>query len=286
MRVVVKALALLLLTLTLLSGCTAKLVYNQLGWLVPLYFDNYLALNGEQKKMLNGIVDRQIEWHRQHELPRYAAFLEKASNDLASGLTLAAMDENNKTARVLWDDLITQLLPDIATLMSTLSDEQVAHLFKKWGDDLDSFATDSVKVSEKKQRANGVKNTRDLVETWVGSLNKEQRKLIDRWASEQYVPLGKETYQYQLAWLDEYRAAMSLRQNQAELAARLRRLLVTPEQLGPPEYQKQINANTSTTQSLMVVLDATFTPEQRASGVKKLRSYASDFSELAKRRGG
>ena len=71
-----------------MAGCSAtRLVYNQLDWGIVWYLNGFFSLEEEQEEELRAAVTRNLEWHRQTQLPKYAQFCRELDAELANGVT-------------------------------------------------------------------------------------------------------------------------------------------------------------------------------------------------------
>lgn len=279
----IRILALVLSCTFLLSGCTVKFVYNQLDWVIPWYFNNYLDLKDEQRDMLKEIVDRQLAWHRENELPRYAQFLNESAIYVEDGFTKEELLSQNEKMQGIWDDLIEHILPDAVMLMSTLSEDQLEHLYEKLDDNMEEYIDDYIEVGDEKVRKRHAKDTKRVFKFLVGSVNDEQKDIIKHWAENEYVSMEQEFLEYQKRWQAKYRLALAQRSNKAFLTEEFEILFKEPESLWGPGYQEKVDRNTEVSQNLFIKLDQKLTQNQREKLLSKLNAYSQDFIELSRK---
>ena len=97
----------------LLAGCSAtRLLYNQLDWGIVWYLNGFFSLTGEQKDALRESVERNLEWHRKTQLPKYAEFARALDRDIAGEVTVELLDRRNKEIISFWDEFVLQTVPD------------------------------------------------------------------------------------------------------------------------------------------------------------------------------
>ena len=77
---------LLLCTLVLGGGCTASFTYNHLDWLIPWWVDDYVDLTRDQRRELRIHLQPALTWHREVELGRYLALIDRIEADLEPGV--------------------------------------------------------------------------------------------------------------------------------------------------------------------------------------------------------
>ena len=115
--------------LLVVSGCGPRLIYPQLNWLVPFYVDDYISLNPEQSSLLEERLLRVLEWHCRTQLPAYARLLREMAKDFEDPLHPVRYERlqyysNQFTTH--WQELSKEIGPQIADILATSSDEQLA----------------------------------------------------------------------------------------------------------------------------------------------------------------
>jgi len=55
----------LVLGFLVLTGCSSKLAYNNLDWLIYWYMDDYVELNDSQEAIFDIKLEGWIDWHRE-----------------------------------------------------------------------------------------------------------------------------------------------------------------------------------------------------------------------------
>ena len=265
----------------LISGCAVKFVYNQLDWAIPWYLDDYMSLNGTQEEVFEERLQKYLRWHRTTQLPEYGAFLEQVADDLEAGMTQDGIRRIQERTRELGSVLIERLVPDMVALFQHASDDQVKELFEKFREDNREYRKEYIEVSGKEQRKRRAKEIEAYVERWTGRLNSEQKELI-REGTAQYALMGQEFLDARLAWQEEFRRILGLRQDQPAFEKALTGLLLA-ENFGQTDtFARKFDHNQQLLESLYFRLDKTLTKGQRSRAVEKLRSYAKDFHELAR----
>lgn len=265
----------------LLSGCAVRFVYNQLDWLIPWYLDDYIELEGPQKAQFRTRLEAYLTWHRHEQLPQYADFLEQVATQAEQGLSEADVASIQVRTQQLAQVLVDKLQPDMLDLFAMATDEQVDGLFERFAEDNETYRKDVLALSAKEQRKQRAKEARHYAERWTGSLNKQQRQLIEDW-SQNYAIMGDEWLETQLIWQQEFRRVLALRHDRTAYDAAFKHLLAHPEFGRSEVLEQKLAHNESAVIQLYLHLDQSLTKEQRAHMVKKLRSYADDFRSLAK----
>ena len=270
----------LLLVLLLLSGCAVKFVYNQLDWAVPWYLSDYMSLNSTQEQVFEERLNRYLAWHRKTQLPEYGAFLEQVAEDLEDGMTPPSVQRIQARTRQLGQALIERLVPDMVALFQHASDQQLVELYDKFAEKNKEYTEEYLEVSEKEQRKRRAKDIESYVERWTGGLSSAQEALI-RDATDQYALMGGEFLEARLAWQEEFRRVLAMRNDKQAFEKALTRLLLAEDFGRSEEFERKYAHNQKLLESVYLRLDQSLSKKQRAQAVKKLRSYAGDFYELA-----
>ena len=181
----------------LLVGCSVlRIGYSQAPTFAYWWIDAYVDLDDEQTSKLREAVDRWFEWHRRVEMPRYAALLARAQREvmeptLSTDQLCAWRDEAQRGL----DRALEQATPALATLMLSLTAEQLRHMERKMAKDGDELKQGFAQ-SDKAERAQAAfKRTLERFETFYGKLDNAQRARLaqllaaspfdaDRWVAE------------------------------------------------------------------------------------------------------
>jgi hypothetical protein len=281
-------LARFLLTVLLLAGlagCGASLVYPRLDSLVGLYLRGLVSLDGSQSVSLGSTLERNLEWHRSEELERYDAFLQGLASRVRAGLTREGLEDAAQQAEVYWRRIFEQAAPGYTSLAATLSDRQVRELLESLQQaDEKTWREYSGRTSEDRY-AQREKSLRKNIERMTGPLSPQQRRLVHDYAWTAR-PFMLEWRENRRLWREELAATLRLRSGPPPaFAERMRVLIAEPDRLWTPEYRKAIATSRADFLDLMVRLDATLTPQQRALTQERLLALAKEVRDLAQRRG-
>ena len=266
------------------SGCSVKLVYNQLDWLIPWYLSDYLDMNGEQDDFFDERLQRYLAWHRKSQLPEYASLLRSIADDVNDGLNEQEIQRFQRETERLAGVLMERLAPDVVAVFADASDVQLAQLYKALDKDGERYRKRYVKQSLQQQQESQVDDVIDTIERWTGSLNDEQELLVSQWGK-QYQPMGDELYQAGLKWRAEFKQTLKGRGEAERYSARLTSLLTTPDFGWSNAFKLTMLENKQSLSQLYFALDKTFSKKQRKHIIDTLREYAEDFEQLAKEGG-
>jgi len=264
------------------SGCTVKLTYNFLDWVLYWELKDYVKFNRDQRLLVKDEISQLIDWHRSDELPQYADQLEKLSAGLVSGLTVEQLAESYNKLRHSWQRIVIKTLPAAVDIISNLNDQQVndffAMLIEKEGDDAKAIENGTSTRTVKKR---GAYVSKKLVEV-IGPLNGAQKALITQWAQRM-----KPTKEFSLAqaiqWRTKMQAVLAERHNEQQLQKNLMVLFANPDQLRSASYRRVIDKNKHLVMQLLLDLNQTLTHQQRSKLVKKINGYIEDFRDLSDR---
>jgi len=165
----------------LLAACsTASVAYRNAGMLyenAPSFLlwslDDYIDLTVDQKDLAQERLRQALEWHRRHELPAYAQFLETLDAQAQAGLTQDALRMGQERLRGFYRAIAEHVLPDAADLFATLDASQIDDLERRL-----AKADRRMLDEAAKSRARATGRAIDHLEAWTGRLTPEQRDLV------------------------------------------------------------------------------------------------------------
>jgi formate dehydrogenase maturation protein FdhE len=272
--------ALLLIILTAIPGCSTKIAYHFLDNILSWQLNSYVDLQGEQKKLAQGHFKTFHAWHRLTQLPLYIEYLEGMQS---------LLDQENVSAKELHDasnelqDLIDismqELLPALVEIFSTLSDEQVQELLENLDKDSEEYRDEYVDVTSKKQRKLRVEEIRSYVDRFIGRFSSQQKDLLSQWAESMQAYEALLLKQKQ-QWKSDVAAAMVVREDKTLLAEHLAGLVVYRTDDWDPELEAILDHNQELTFDMLAQLFNSRSESQRAKTRKKIQSYIETCREL------
>jgi Family of unknown function (DUF6279) len=277
-----RALVLLAAACALLAGCgtVVKLAYNNADYALRVAAHEWFDLHGEQSDRMRARIEAFHAWHRANELPKYARLFDGAADRVERGLkredVVWALDE----VRLRYRALAEHAVEDVAPVVATFTPANYAAFEKKLAEDNAKFTKDVINIDPAKRDRNRVKAMTGRFDEWLGSVTPEQEELIRRFARggaavlpvmmDDRVRRQKELVQI----MEAYRTSPELRE-------KLTVYMVDIERGRGPEYAKMAQAREAEFIQLMLDMDRTLAPKQRAHAVAKLRRYADEFETLA-----
>jgi hypothetical protein len=272
---------LLLLALTGLAGCSGlRLAYNNADTVVRWMADDYFALEGAQLEDFKERLAGFHAWHRSEELPRYSVLMTSASGKLADGLTPAELLWAWENVIGRYRRMADYAAPDLAVVLATLTPVQFDRLDKKFADSGVEFTKKYLKGSEAEQRKRRDKRTLELMREWFGDLSDEQETQI-KLASARLPLLYAQRLQNRQRRQSEFIALLKAYRSAEELEPRLRLWLTAWEEGATPDYRRASELHRELYVQLLLELDRSLTPVQRAHAVTRLNDYADAFTALA-----
>ena len=271
MALLKKIYLLLFIILLFISGCsTGKLFYDFGDEMVSWQIDNYFDLTSKQEEWIEERLRSHLDWHRKEELPLYRDFLIEVQNRSGDGLTMSELDEgyamlDQKRVRTL-----ETLLPDTATFLAGISQEQVNTLEKKMIEDNQEMEEELESPEELLRERR--ENFWEQMEDWFGDFSEDQQVKINRmhteWFSGSADPMVsrlERRRKSQMQFLSQLRSS----QDKAELEKWLRSSVI--KWAGETDSAKQVRILRNKKRILQV--DKLLTHEQRTHAVRELDEW-------------
>ena len=262
-----------------LAGCSAiRLAYDNADSYLRWRAGAYLDVHGDAAEELDGRIDAFLDWHRAKALPQYARLSEEAAKRLADGLSQGDVVWGYDALQAQARESLRAAAEQLGPMLDRLSPEQVRYLEKRLAEDNRKFARENLKGSETERRKLRVKRLQDRLEEWVGKLNQAQIDRIRQYAER--APLTDEHSERDRKRLQsEFLTVV----RKHEAAKRLPELAAHWQQGRDPAFAALNEAWRKEFYALLLDLDRSLTPAQRARAVASFRRYAEDFAVLAGR---
>ena len=270
-------LAILLALALFVGGCSmVRIGYDYIdrfaAWMAVDYFD----LEADQRDAFDKHFARIYVWHRRHELPDYAVLFSDTQTRIRRGLSADDVQWLINSAKLRYARLARQAAPDVAALLSTLSDAQIAHFFKAVEKDNQKYLREyRSRDSEQARRAAQRKRALSQIEDWTGSLSSQQEEQIT-------ALLLKTPLADRLRRQREFRALTIHRKEPREaFTRRVRDWLVNWESGRTPEADRLIAESWQKRAEFLAAVDKLLTPEQRRHAIDRLQQFIDDFRQLS-----
>ena len=270
---------LLAVALSLLGGCSGvRLAYDNADTYLRWRAGNYLDLHGEAADDLDERIGAFLRWHRAKALPEYARLAEEAERRLGDGLSREDVVWGYDSVRTHVSRSLAEAAQRIAPLLDRLNDEQIRHLEARLQEDNRKFARENLRGSEKERRKRRAERLEDRLEDWVGRLSEAQQQRVREFSER--APLTAQMRDQDRKRLQgEFLSILRSRAAQK----RLPELAAQWERGRDPAFVKANQAGREELFALLLDLDRTLSPEQRARAQGHFRRYSEDFAVLASR---
>ena len=273
--------ATVLLLCLLATACTTKIAYNYLDWIIEWYVSDLVTLNDDQEWKLTEVIDQELLWHRQTQLPQYVNALEQLSTDIEYGLTFESLNRFYQTNENAWSSLKRHVTPDVTRLFKTLNDSQVEELLKNLEQQNLELEEEYVnKPADERMKQRSERMT-DHIESWTGDLNKKQKRLINNW-SRQVNPLSKQWIATRRAWQASLGQILRNYRGKPEFDNLIHDLFYNSRKFWPQWYHDAFYDNVYLTLHMFANLSKQFTPEQKQHLLGELRHLRRNLQELQK----
>jgi len=270
-------------TLLVLTGCSSKLAYNNLDWLIYWYMDDYVELTDSQKAIFDSKLDSWIDWHRREQLALYREQLKQVIQDIQQDrLTKAVIAEHLNQANAHIMTVRAKITPELASLASRLNDEQVVYLFaaiQKENDKEQQEIDDYNALSAQEKLNKRIDNAEEQFEERLGKLTSAQRALIANSVTH-YTSTRENWLAYRLTMQNEARKLFAGRRANPEFEQQLTHLLNNPDDYRSLKYIADRQANRDAYLTLASKLAATITDKQKSHLIKNLQDIVDDISDL------
>lgn len=269
----------LLAALALLAGGCAgalRIAYDNADAFARWKADGYVRLSGADSDELDQRIDAFFAWHRARALPQYAALAREAALRLERGLSQADLVWGYDSLVAQGSESLRAAAGDLAPLLDRVGAAQLEHIERGLAEDNRKFAREYLRGSEEERRKRRVRRTVERLQDWVGRLSEEQVERVRQYAER--VPevdelRDRDRRRLQAGFLEIVRAGRA--------RERLAGYLVRWQEGRDPAYAVAGEAFRREFHSLLLDLDRSLAPAQRARAVARLRGYADDFAALA-----
>lgn len=263
----------------LLCGCsTVRFAYENADAYLRWKAGSYLDLSGDDAEELDDRIDDFHAWHRKNELPKYVKLAGEAEQRFADGLSRQDLVWGYDSLRAQMRESLRKGAELIAPLLDRLTPEQIGQIERRIAEENRQYYRDHLRGSERERRRKRARFAVDRLEDWVGKLTQAQGERVREYAER--APMVDELRDRDRRRLQkDIIAILRAREARARLAERV----ANWERGREPGYSAALDAWREQYFAMLIDIDRTLTPEQRARGVRALRRYAADFEALAAR---
>ena len=271
----------LLAACALLASCSAvRMAYDNADTALRFMASSYLELDPAQAEDMSERIVRFHQWHRRTEVPAYAALMRSASERASRGITAEDVAWGLDSVRSRYRKFAARAAEEAAPVLTTLNSAQVSVLERKFADNNEKFEKDFLPADDAKRRRAQTKRMLERFRDFTGDLTADQQARIDLFVLtyEKHVALR---YEDRRQWQRQFVTAIRTLHGSPALGAGLADIFNHPEKRRTEAFIREDRAWDEGLAQLIVELDGSLSPKQRAHVVRRLSEYASDFAALA-----
>ncbi|MBK1619476.1 hypothetical protein CKO42_13730 [Lamprobacter modestohalophilus] len=267
------------LLILLSTGCSSvQLAYNSADFFIECYADEYLGLDGTQRRDWSPQLKAALERHRAEELPYLAAFFEQAARDARAGFTRSNVDCLMDQFETLYQRHFRLAAASAAPLLANLSPAQIDALAKNFAeeheeDEAEANAEDAARRARKR-----AERYVDNLRWWFGDLSSEQRALV-RDITRRVPDTAPAWYDYRHAQREALIALLRADASATAIEQFLIQWLVDFQGL-PPSLANAQPALREVFADLLLRLQPTLSNDQRERFIGRLEGLQRDFMRL------
>ncbi len=273
--------ALVLLCVAALAGCSLRFAYSQLDWLVPWYLRDYVTLDAGQRGLLDQRLAARLDWHCRAHVPEYAASLREAQALLRrETVDAAALAPFLARGEAWWGEVLAELEPDARLLLAGLANAQVEELRQAFARGAREAREAFLGGTADAQAAARLKRMEKRLQRWFGRLTPAQRDRVAAWSVE-LAPTTEAWLEQRARWQGALLDALQVRGDDAAFAARLAPLFGPQQAHWPPAYREGLARNRTLTLALLADVYNLAPATQRQRLDRELDALAAQFETLA-----
>jgi hypothetical protein len=267
------------LILLLFSSCSkTQIAYKFSDWFLLERVDHYFQITPSQEEFLEEKLEHLLSWHRTHEMPEIIITLTEFHERYQDGLDMADLDWLADDHRSYFKRFFRKAVPDFSRFLATLDDSQIQH-FKTQLEKKNDFLIKQANMTDEELKANTREWFVELLEDWLGDLNRNQKASIHGWLT------GER--KWVLSKLENRRklqkgmvGLLKEHQTEKEIEAQLTVWIEKPGSRWTSEFKVQIDKKMALWKELLFKVDAIITPIQRNHALEKIQEYIDDFKTL------
>ncbi|WP_448549340.1 DUF6279 family lipoprotein [Thalassotalea fusca] len=269
-----------LICVVLLSGCSFTFVYNHIDWWVNWYVDDYVDLNKSQQRAFDQVIESNLRWHRQTQLPKYSADLAAFRENVEQGISLEQLTRHNQQLREHWRVLLAHLAPQLEPIAFSLTSKQRKQLVDAIAKQNQEFREDREELTKDEWYNERYDDYYDGFKEWFGPLTKTQKQsLRDK------VTGLTSTFSYWIdfrdLWLVKFDSLLSNETERQLFTSVFLDLVVHGREYRKDEHKQLAQNNNAVYLSMLHYQLNSLTEKQKKKFFRKLERYLDDFKELS-----
>lgn len=273
------------LAAVILAACSSmKLGYSQGSVLTYLWINGQFGLQDNQTDPTREAIARFFTWHRQDQLPRMAAILQRAQGELQQPVTARQMRVYQDTFQQFGRAAFDQAKPDIARLLLSTTPAQLAHVQRKFQESNERFQHRYLHGDPEERLRARLKKVMEDARLVYGSFSPEQEAAI-RSAIVPLVDSTQARYDERVARQQVWLALIARVQQEHPDEATVVRWLTAYADLwehAPGERGAQQRLRREADTAMLVTIANLTTPHQKQHARERLQGWIRDVHDLAR----
>jgi hypothetical protein len=210
--------ACLVIVLGAASGCSVKMMYNNMDRISRWVVSDYIDMTPEQRAYFDAEMAGFLYWHRTTHLPQYAAWLESMEPTFTNGTSTEEFEVFMGSLFDWYEEAEARGMPIAIEMMLSLTDEQLARLPVRLEEDNEELAEDEAGLSVEQSQKRWREEFADGFARFAGKLNREQKDYLVQ-QSVRYVPQYDLWADYRRRWYLDVMALLRDGRNDPEAFA-------------------------------------------------------------------
>ncbi|MEZ8041624.1 DUF6279 family lipoprotein [Vibrio sp. 1F263] len=270
---------LVLLSCFLFSGCGTKFAYNNISWFAVSYIEDFVSLSNSQESELEEHLDLLQQWHKETQLPLYISQLEVIQNTDRSDMSSAFITEQSDQIKDHIRSIVSKFSPDIYALSMQFNPKQDKEFLKNFREKQQEYYEERLSLNDEDSRERYRSRIEDRLERWLGTVSKEQKKIILAW-SQKWVNTNDNWRQYQNNTYQDLSTLMEKKSDLDIAQPIIMNLLLNNEAYYPEGLEPELNKNMQTSANFLVDIVESSTNKQWAYFMSELASLKGTFESL------
>jgi hypothetical protein len=263
-----------------LTGCATKLLYRNLDWFILEYIDDYVSLDREQEKIVKLQLKELIDWHQKNELSQYTSQINEISTLSLSLLTdddliYHADQMTNHIYR-----LAQRVAPDIYALSQLASDEQLDEFIKNYEQKGEERQKDYLEKDAQQRFEDRLESMTESVERWFGSVNEEQRLILEEWAMNR-IDTRPLWHRHRMSMGDQMKTMFARRYDVINYQNQMMAMLTEPDSFYSAELDEKLEQSRVMSREYLLRLAHVTTPKQQQHFKDELGEWKSILVNLS-----
>lgn len=264
-----------------LFGCTTKLIYSNLDWIVIDHIEDYVSLTSDQEDIIELSVQKLSDWHRTEELPRYIEHLNELEKMNPETVDADYIHAQIEKFRQHAERIITKASPNIYALVSQLDQEQIDELMENTAKENKEFREENNDKTEEERRETYQERMEENLEDWIGKLTKEQKAIIKDWSQD-----IKITYfdwaKHDEVMFDQLNTLFKRRDEASYFQSTFFRIFDDPESFYTEELKQKLEFNRQLASERIAKVINLMNDKQKAHFKEEVNDWRSIAQDLAK----